>query len=320
MWDYSNKLMDLFHNPRNMGAIAAEECSDEEILAVGEIGSIACGDALRLHLRIDRNTDRILDSRFQTFGCASAIASSSALTEMIKGKTVDEALNVTNRDIAEYLDGLPEEKMHCSVMGQEALEAAIANYRGESLEVHEDDDTPLVCSCFGVSKGRIMRVILDNDLNTAEQVTNHLKAGGGCGSCLTAIDDIIFDLRRQQETGVQVATNLAIARTNQPEPPPSISPPLPPPPPTPSSSTLTTLQKIRLIEHVLEAEIRPALQSDGGDIELYDVDGDRVQVVFKGMCSTCSSITETLKFVVEAKLRDRVSSDLVVESSLAAML
>jgi NifU-like protein len=314
MWEYSDKLMDLFHNPRNMGAIAPEECSDEEILAIGEIGSIACGDALRLHLRIDRNTDRILDSRFQTFGCASAIASSSALTEMIKGKTVDEALHVTNRDIAKFLDGLPEEKMHCSVMGQEALEAAIAQYRGESLEVHEDDDTPLVCSCFGVSKGRVIRVILDNDLNTAEQVTNYLKAGGGCGSCLAVIDDIISDLRREQETGVQVATNLAIARETQQQNATPISTSFPP------SPQLTNLQKIRLIEAVLEAEIRPALMSDGGDIELYDVEGDRVQVVFKGMCSTCASVTETLKFVVEAKLRERVSPNLMVESSLAAML
>ncbi|MBE9046076.1 Fe-S cluster assembly protein NifU [Pleurocapsales cyanobacterium LEGE 10410] len=304
MWDYTDKVMEHFHNPRNQGTIKEKQQGEE--IVTGEVGSIACGDALKLHLKIDEDTQTIRDATFQTFGCASAIASSSALTELLKGKKVEEALKVTNKEIAQSLGGLPEEKMHCSVMGQEALEAAIYNYKGIPLDTHEEDEGNLICRCFGVSDTKIKRIIRENDLTTAEQVTNYVKAGGGCSSCLPDIDDLIEEVTTeqkqievQQEKSVEVATAIATAKqdsTTQPK------------------RTLTNLQKITLIQRVIDTEIRPVLAEDGGDMELFDIEGDVVKVILKGACSGCASSTETLKLAIEATLQERVLPTLTVVS------
>jgi NifU-like protein len=298
MWDYTDKVLELFYEPKNQGAI--EETGEAGVkLATGEVGSIACGDALRLHLKVEEASDKILDARFQTFGCTSAIASSSALTEMVKGLTLDEALGVTNKEIADYLGGLPEEKMHCSVMGQEALEAAIYNYRGIPLEVHDDEEGVLICSCFGITDAKIKKAVEQNNLFSAEQVTNYVKAGGGCGSCLTKIDDIIKEVQQQVANknlyNYKAKGKIEVPSSGQERP-------------------LTTVQKVALIQKVLDEEVRPVLIADGGDVELYDVEGDKIQVILKGACGSCSSSTATLKIAIEARLRDRISKEITVEA------
>jgi len=277
MWNYSEKVREHFLNPHNVGTIENPD-------AVGEVGSIACGDMLRLMLKIDRATNRILDAKFQTFGCASAIASSSALTDMIIGKTIEEAERITNRDIAEYLGGLPEQKMHCSVMGRDALEAAIANYRGQRPPAPVEQEN-VVCKCFGVTEKEIRRVIRENDLHTVEQVTNYTKAGGGCGQCRGNIQAIL-----EEELGQKRAREAAPRK-------------------------LTNVQKIRLIEEVLEREVRPALRADGGDIELVDVDGDRVIVAMRGTCANCPASGTTLDQYVGKRLRELVHPSLYVEEA-----
>lgn len=278
MWEYSEKLKDHFFHPRNVGEI---EDSD----AVGEVGSLACGDALKLFLKIDPDSDRILDARFQTFGCGSAIASSSALTEMVKGKTVDEALNITNQDIADFLGGLPEEKMHCSVMGRDAFHAAVACYRGEPPP-REHLEGELVCECFGVTDEQIRKEVKENKLSTVEQVTHYTKAGGGCQLCHEKIEEIIAEVQGQmKEESIEKQRPV---------------------------KAMTNIQKIAKIQEVMDAEIRPLLHRDGGDVELIDVDGNTVSVALRGLCTSCPSSGLT-KAGIETKLRELVHPDLVVE-------
>lgn len=272
MWEYTDKVKDHFLNPRNVGEIENPD-------GVGEVGSLACGDALTLYFKLD-DQQRIKDAKFKTFGCASAIASSSALTEMLIGKTLEEAEKLTNENISEYLGGLPREKMHCSVMGRDALEKAITCYRGSAEKKIEGE---IVCECFGVTDIQIERTVRENHLTTIEQVTDYVKAGGGCGNCHDKIQEIINTVLGKE----------APARKKSP--------------------LLTNLQKIKLIEQTLEREIKPALNKDGGDIELIDVSGNIVQVRLRGTCATCKKSQITLKNYVEAKLRELVTPELMVE-------
>ncbi len=183
MWNYTEKVLDHFRNPRNVGKVENPD-------GTGTVGSLACGDSLTLTFKLD-DQGRIADVKFQTFGCASAIASSSALTELVKGKTLEEAEKITNKDIADYLGGLPAQKMHCSVMGREALEAAIRNYRTGETVVRDLKEEKIVCKCFNVSEEEIERVATENNLSTVEEVTDYCKAGGACGQCRDEIQAIL---------------------------------------------------------------------------------------------------------------------------------
>ena len=266
MWEYSDKVQDHFFNPRNAGAV-------NEANATGDVGSISCGDALRLTLKVDPASETILDAGFQTFGCGSAIASSSALTEIIKGMTLDQALKVSNQDIADYLDGLPPEKMHCSVMGREALQAAVANYRGQEWK-DDHEEGALICKCFAVDAVLIEDTIRANNLRTVDDVTNYTKAGGGCSSCHEGIEEILTRVLAEQ--GLTFDPN---ARAEKPK--------------KAKKSKLTTLQRIKKIEQLLD-EIRPNLQRDHGDVELVEVDGKDIFVNMTGACGGCQMASATL--------------------------
>lgn len=271
MWEYTDKVREHYLNPRNVGEV-------ENADGIGEVGNIKCGDALKLTFKLDENK-RVSDIKFKTFGCGSAIASSSVLTELCKGKTVEEISKITNKDIADALGGLPPAKMHCSVMGQEALEAAVTYYKtGGKTSAPPVKDGVIICTCFSVTDLEIERAIRDNKLKTVEEVTFYTKAGGGCGGCVDQLQAIL-----DKVNGVGPET-------------------VAPPPP----ARLTNLQKIEKIKEVLDKEIRPLLKQDGGDCELVDVDGNDVYIRFAGHCAGCAFSKLTQEAVVRDLLRKHV--------------
>ena len=204
------------------------------------------------------------------------------MTEMIIGKPLEEVKKLTNKDIADALGGLPPEKMHCSVMGHEALEDALKNYYHDD-KMFDDKESQttdkIVCTCFGVTEKQIWNAIKENNLKTLEEVTNYTKAGGACGRCRGVIKDMIETYLKKQGKTVE----------------------------------LSPVQRILKIGKVIEQQISPQLQKDGGDIELVDVEGNKVKVKLIGVCSACKNASMTIKGFVESVLRDKVDSAIEVE-------
>lgn len=280
MWDYSEKVMDHYRNPRNVGTI-------DDADAIGIAGSLTCGDQLKIYLKINEN-NVVTDAKFQTFGCGSAVASSSILTEMIIGKTVDEVRKITNKDIADELGGLPPEKMHCSVMGYEALEDALKNYKADGYvdldelrndEISQQKKEKIICTCFQITENVILDAIRQNNLKTVEEVTNYTKSGGACGRCKDSIQAIIDNYYNQKTEEVE---------------------------------NLTPTQWILKVNNVIETQISPELQKDGGDIELVDIKEKTIYVKLRGRCSGCKNSMMTLKTFVEATLKNSLGNDITV--------
>lgn len=270
MWDYTEEVMEHYRNPKNVGKI-------DDADAVGEAGSLTCGDALKIYLKIENNV--VVDAKFQTFGCGSAVASSSVLTEMIIGKPLDEVKKITNKEIADKLGGLPPEKMHCSVMGHEALENALSKYLNEDT-IQTATKDKLICTCFSVTEKQIINAIKENNLKTLEDVTNYTKAGGACGHCKDSIKAILDKYYSPKESK--------------------------------EKPKLTKTQKILKINNIIESQIATELRKDGGDIDLIDIDGNKIFVKLKGCCSKCKNSTLTLKNFVEATLRETLGEEVEV--------
>ncbi len=315
-WEYSEKTKQLF-----MDAVQGKPGTHlgeiENPDGLGEHGSIACGDALRFSFRVERHPtdplqDRIVEARYLTFGCTSAIASSEALCALIEegGYSPVGALKITNRDIVEYLGGLPEQKIHCSVMGAEALEAAVFNWaqkRGVDLaalgiDVHreEKEEGRIVCQCFSLSEPYIRRKILELGLKTIPEITGAIKAGGACMSC------------HHKPGGLQDLLDQAWGRTA------TAFVPLPEFP-APRERTaaegvaaatgrplLSPFQFAKQVERALDGYVRPMLQRDGGDLELVDIKDTSVFVQLKGACAGCAGAGQTMKLMVERTLKEMV--------------
>jgi NifU-like protein len=307
-WDYSEKTKELF-----MDAVQGKPGTHlgeiENPDGLGEHGSIACGDAMRFTFRVERHPtdptqDVITDARYLTFGCTSAIASSEALCAIIEEDryTPIQALKITNKDIVKYLGGLPAQKIHCSVMGAEALEAAVFNWAqkrgvdlrelGIELPTREEQEGRIVCQCFTVTEPYLRRKIQELELKSVADVTNAIKAGGGCMTCHHApggLQDLLDETWGRPKTAFVESPQMPEARG-----------------PGESATGISPYQFAKCIERVVDEYIRPMLKRDQGDVEIVDIKGALVYVRLDGACSGCANAAITLKMMIEQVLKERV--------------
>jgi NifU-like protein len=301
LWEsYSRKVNDRMLNPRHLGEITvAQAAALGATLVVADWGAEVCGDAIRAFWAVDAKTNRILDARFKTFGCGTAIASSDMMCEMIIGRTVDEAMKITNIDVERALRdeegtaAIPPQKMHCSVMAYDVIRRAAAQYKGVDMDSLEEEE--IVCQCARVSLRTVKDVIRINNLTTVEEITRFTKAGAFCKSCIRPgghearrhyLVDILREVRAEIEREREIAA--AAAGTAAPR----------------SFTSLGLIQKHRAVEEVLDARVRPDLLRDGGNLEVVDMqeaDGaTEVYIRYTGACKGCPSATAgTLAFIEE---------------------
>ncbi|MDY0402844.1 iron-sulfur cluster assembly scaffold protein [Sulfurovum sp.] len=307
IWDeYSQKVTDLMNNPQNMGEITKEQAAEMGTeLIVADFGAESCGDAVRLYWAVDPKTDIIKEAKFKSFGCGTAIASSDTMVELCKGKTVDEAVKITNIDVEKAMrdtpdvPAVPPQKMHCSVMAYDVIKKAAAQYKGVDIESFEAEI--IVCECARVSLSTLREVIRLNDLTTIEQITDYTKAGAFCKSCIKpggheAKDIYLVDLLAEYEKE-------KLARTAAPGA-------------NVSFAEMTVVQRLKAVEKVIDENIRQMLVMDGGDMEILDIKENGahfdIYIRYLGACSGCASSSTGTLFAIENILKEKVDENIRV--------
>ncbi|EDK9199546.1 iron-sulfur cluster assembly scaffold protein NifU [Campylobacter jejuni] len=310
IWDeYSQKVQDRMNNPQHMGEFSEEDAKARNAkLIVADFGAESCGDAVRLFWLVDEKTDKIIDAKFKSFGCGTAIASSDTMVDLCIGKTVDEAVKITNLDVEFAMRDNPEtpavppQKMHCSVMAYDVIKQAAAHYKGISPEDFEDQI--IVCECARVSLGTIKEVIKLNDLHSVEEITQYTKAGAFCKSCIKPgghekrdyyLIDILAETRAEMDREKLKNTMKSDVAFDE----------------------MTVVGQLKAVESVLDAEIRPMLHNDGGDLEVIDIqkaEGAAIDVYIRylGACSGCSSGSGATLYAIETILQEELSPNIRV--------
>ncbi|EAH9619804.1 iron-sulfur cluster assembly scaffold protein [Campylobacter jejuni] len=310
IWDeYSQKVQDRMNNPQHMGEFSEEDAKARNAkLIVADFGAESCGDAVRLFWLVDEKTDKIIDAKFKSFGCGTAIASSDTMVDLCIGKTVDEAVKITNLDVEfamrdnPEIPAVPPQKMHCSVMAYDVIKQAAAHYKGISPEDFEDQI--IVCECARVSLGTIKEVIKLNDLHSVEEITQYTKAGAFCKSCIKPgghekrdyyLVDILAETRAEMDREKLKNTTKSDVAFDE----------------------MTVVGQLKAVESVLDAEIRPMLHNDGGDLEVIDIqkaEGAAIDVYIRylGACSGCSSGSGATLYAIETILQEELSPNIRV--------
>lgn len=311
LWDaYSNKVSERMDNPTHLGVLTQKDADEKGAkLIVADYGAEACGDAVRLYWLVDSN-DTIIDAKFKSFGCGTAIASSDMMVELCLGKKVQDAVKITNLDVEHALrddpdtPAVPGQKMHCSVMAYDVIKKAAGIYLGKDAADFESEI--IVCECARVSLSTIKEVIRLNDLKSVEEITNYTKAGAFCKSCIKPggheareyyLVDILAQVRAEmdKESVKKVAdkgSEIAFAQ-------------------------MTMVQKVKAIDKVIDANIRPMLMMDGGDMEILDIKDTSdgfidVYIRYLGACSGCASGATGTLYAIESVLQEQLDSKIRV--------
>ena len=302
LWEqYSNKVNDRMSNPRYLGEITEKEARALGArLIVADYGAEICGDAIQLFWAVEEESGKIVAAKFKTFGCGTAIASSDVMAEMCVGKTVDEALKITNLDVEKALRddvdtaAIPPQKMHCSVMAYDVIKKAASIYKNVDMSELESED--IVCECARVSLGTIKEVIRLNDLKTTQEITQYTKAGAFCKSCIRPggheerryyLIDILNETRKEMENERMRAhiEEKDFVRMN-------------------------IIQKHKVLERILDEKVRPNLLRDGGNLEVVDMkeqeETTEVYVQYLGACKGCPSAQTGTQAFIEEILHDEL--------------
>ncbi|AXH12813.1 iron-sulfur cluster assembly scaffold protein [Halarcobacter bivalviorum] len=313
IWDeYSNQVIRRMDNPTHQGEITEERAKElGGKLIIADFGAESCGDAVRLYWCIEEETNKILESKFKSFGCGTAIASSDAMAELCEGKTVDEAVKITNIDVEKALrdhpdvPAVPPQKMHCSVMAYDVIKKAAATYKGVDMESFETE--VIICECARVTLGTIQEVIRINDLKTVEEITDYTKAGAFCKSCIKPggheekdiyLVDVLKDVRAEMEQEkLKEAADASAAGSA-------------------TFDKMTIVQRIKTIDEVLDADIRPMLMMDGGNMEIIDIKENMpfydLYIRYLGACSGCASGDTGTLYAIESVLKQKVDENIRV--------
>lgn len=313
LWDaYSNKVTTLMNNPQHQGEITPEEAeSHGNKLIVADFGAESCGDAVRLYWEVDPKTDKIVNSKFKSFGCGTAIASSDVMTELCIGKTVQEAVKITNIDVEKALrddpdtPAVPPQKMHCSVMAYDVIKKAASLYLGVDEGSFEDEI--IVCECARVSLGTIQEVIKLNDLKTVEEITDYTKAGGFCKSCIKPgghedrewyLVDILDQTRKEMEEERMKSAADAMSAGGG------------------NFEEMTLVQQIKAVDAVIDESVRQFLIMDGGNVEIIDIkkndDNIDIYIRYLGACDGCASSATGTLYAIESTLKEKLSDKIRV--------
>ena len=318
IWEeYSQKVQDAMNHPKNMGEITEEDAKAIGCkLIIADHGAESCGDAVRLYWAVDEATDVIKDAKFKSFGCGTAIASSDYMAELCKGKTVDQAVKITNLDVDRAMrdnpdtPAVPPQKMHCSVMAYDVIKAAAASYKGVDPEHFEDEI--IVCECARVSLGTIKEVIRLNDLTTIEEITQYTKAGAFCKSCIKPgghekreyyLVDILAEVRSEMESErLKAIADAKISGSG-------IDSDL-------SFEELSVVKQLKAVEAIIDEHVRPMLEMDGGNMEILDIKSESgrtdIYIRYLGACSGCASGATGTLYAIENILQENLSPNIRV--------